>query len=227
MPSDFPKSPTFLKGALIAYESQFLGPVPNVIVFQYNPEQLSRSISQRTATPTGEGEGTGAARRDAQRVPGPPQETITLTVHLSATDQLAEPGTHPHTVNHGLHPALAALELLLYPSSEQFLLSQALAQAGTAQQTPPDLPIVLFVWGPSRVVPVRLTSFSVTEKAFDQKLNPIQAEVELGMKVLTYQDLDPDSLGYGAYLVHQVQKEALARLNLFNSAEQILGMLPF
>jgi hypothetical protein len=227
MPSDFTRSPKFLKGALIAYESQFLGPIPNVIIFQYNPEGMRRSLSQRTATPSGEGERTGAARRDAQRVPGPPEESITLKVELDAADQLAEPTSHPHTVAFGLHPALAALELLLYPSSEQFLLSQALAQAGTAQQTPPDLPIVLLVWGPSRVVPVRLTSFSVTEKAFDQNLNPIQAEVELGLKVLSYMDLDPNSLGYGAYLVHQVQKEALARLNLLNSAEQILGMLPF
>lgn len=226
MPSDFPRSPTFLKGALVAYESQFLGPVPNVIVFQYNPDQLRRSLSQRTATSAESQDSTGTARRDAQRVPGPPQETITLTVHLSAADQLAEPASYPHTVNHGLHPALAALELLLYPSSEQFLLSQVLAQAGTVQQTPPDLPIVLLVWGPSRVVPVRLTSFSVQEKAFDQNLNPIQAEVELSMKVLTYMDLDSDSLGYGAYLVHQIQKEVLARLNLFNSAEQIVGMLP-
>ena len=102
-----------------------------------------------------------------------------------------------------------------------------MAQAGTAQQTPPDLPIVLFVWGPSRVVPVRLTSFSVTEKAFDQNLNPTEAEVGMGLKVLSYMDLDPSSLGHGAYLVHQVQKEALARFNLLNSAEHILGKLPF
>lgn len=227
MPSDFTRSPKFLKGALVAYQSQFLGPVPNVIVFQYNPEEMRRSLSQRTARTAEQEESTGAARRDAQRVPGPPEETITLKVELDAADQLAEPAAHPHIVSYGLHPALAALELLLYPSSEQFLLSQTLAQAGTAQQTPPDLPIVLFVWGPSRVVPVRLTSFSVTEKAFDQNLNPIAAEVELGLTVLSYMDLDPDSLGYNAYVVHQTQKEALARLNLLNSAEQILGMLPF
>lgn len=227
MPSDFPRSPKFLKGALVAYESQFLGPIPNVIVFQYNPESLSRSLSQRTAPTTQEGQQTGVARQDAQRVPGPPEETISLTIHLDAADQLAEPASHAVTVISGLHPTLAALELLLYPKTEQILISQALSQAGMTQANPPDLPIVLFIWGKSRVVPVRLTSYSVSEKAFDQGLNPILAEVTLGMKVLTYMDLASGTLGHNAYMVYQTQKEVLARLNLLNSAEQIIGMLPF
>jgi hypothetical protein len=225
MPSDFPRSPKFLKGALVAYESQFLGPVPNVIVFQYNPEQLSRSLAQRTPAP--DPKNVGAVREDVQRVQGPPIETINLTVMLDAADQLAEPALHPHTVAFGLHPALAAMELLLYPPSTQVLLNQTLAQAGTAQIAPSDVPLVLFVWGVRRVVPVRLMNFSVTEEAFDQQLNPIQAKVELGMRVLTYLELQQTSVGYGAYLATQVQKEGLARLNLLNSAEQIIGMLPF
>jgi hypothetical protein len=227
MPSDFPRSPKFLKGALVAYESQFLGPIPNVIVFQYNPETLSRSLIQRTSPTTQEGQQTGVARQDANRVPGPPEETISLTIHLDAADQLAEPANHGVTVISGLHPILAALELLLYPKTEQILISKALSKAGTTQTNPPDLPIVLFVWGKSRVVPVRLTSFSVSEKSFDQGLNPIQAEVNLGMKVLTYMDLTEGTVGHNAYMVYQTQKEILARLNLLSSAEQILGMIPF
>ncbi len=228
MPSDFPRTPRFLKGALVAYESKFLGPIPNVIVFQYNPESLSRSISQRVAAPVSqESQQSGVARQDAQRVPGPPEETITLTIQLDAADQLAEPASHVHTVEFGLHPTLAALELLLYPKTDQILISESLSKAGEIQTNPPDLPIVLFVWGKSRVVPVRLTSFSVSEKAFDQGLNPIQAEVNLGMKVLTYMDLAEGTLGRNAYMVYQTQKEVLARLNLLNSAEQIFGTLPF
>jgi hypothetical protein len=225
MPSDFPRSPKFLKGALVAYESQFLGPIPNVIVFQYNPEQLSRTLAYRAAPP--EPSNVGGAREDVLRVQGPPVETISLSVVLDAADQLAEPALHPHTVMHGLHPALAALELLLYPPSAQFLLNRTLAQAGTAQICPADVPLVLFIWGPSRVLPVRLTSFSVTEEAFDQMLNPIRARVELSMRVLTYMELKETSLGYGAYLATQAQKEVLARLNLISSAEQMLGLLPF
>lgn len=227
MPSDFPRSPKFLKGALVVYESQFLGPIPNVIVFQYNPAQLSRTLQSRTPTTAAGRESAGSAREDAYRVQGPPVETISLSVELNAADQLAEPATHPHTVLYGLNPTLAALELLLYPDSTQILQQVALAVAGTVQTSPADLPLVLFVWGPSRVLPVRLTKFSVTEQAFDQLLNPIQAKVELGMKVMTYLELEQTSLGYGAYMVSQIQKEVLARLNLVNSAEQILGILPF
>ncbi len=224
MTSEFPRSPKFLKGALVAYESDFLGPIPNVIVFQYNPEQLSRSLAHRSPPP--EASNVGASREDVQRVMGPPVETISFTVILDAADQLAEPITHPHVVAFGLQPALAALELLLYPATSQILLNTALAEAGTAQVCPEDTPLVLFIWGPSRVLPVRLTSFSVTEEAFDQLLNPIRAKVDLGMQVLTYMELRDSSLGRGAYMVTQIQKEVLARLNLLNSAEQILGMLP-
>lgn len=227
MPSDFPRTPKFLKGALVAYESPFLGPVPNVIVFQYNPESLSRALSQRAAPAEQESQQTGVARQATPRAPGPPDETITLTIYLDAADQLAQPVSHPHTVMFGLHPTLAALELLLYPRLDNLLIAQALARAGTAQTNPPNLPIVLFVWGKSRVVPVRLSSFAVREKAFDQELNPILAEVDLGMKVLTYMDLEQSTVGYTAYMVYQTQKEALARLNLINSVEQVIGLLPF
>lgn len=225
MASDFPRSPKFLKGALVAYESNFLGPIPNIIVFQYNPESLNRTLSQRTAAATA-GSERGAARTDANRVAGPPKETITLTVQLRAADQLAEPANNPHVVGFGLNPALAAMELLLYPSSEQYLLDLALSQAGTVQHTPPDLPLVLFIWGPSRVLPVRLTSFTIKEQAFDQLLNPIQAEVDLGLEVLTYMDLQVGTLGHGAYVASQVQKEVIARLNLINTAQEIVSILP-
>lgn len=224
MPSEFPGSPKFLKGALAAYQSQFLGPLPNVVVFQYNPDQLSRQLSHRAAPP--EPGNLGAAREDVLRVQGPPIERISLSVELDATDQLAEPGSNPAVVTHGLHPALAAMELLLYPPNAQALLNRTLARAGTAQLCPADLPLVLFVWGPSRVVPVRLTSFAITEEAFDQQLNPIRARVELGMQVLSYMELRETSLGYGAYLAHQVQKEVLARLATIGSSGEIARLLP-
>jgi hypothetical protein len=227
MPSDFPGRPKLLKGALVEYESQFLGPVPNVIVFQYNPEQLSRTLAHRTTPP--EPDKIGAAKEDAFRVLGPPVESISLTVELDATDQLAEPGLHPHVVQHGLQPALAALELLLYPKSTQILRDRELAQAGDTaiSKEGEATPLVLFVWGPSRVLPVRLTSFSVTELQFDQQLNPIQATVALGMRVLTHMELKETSLGSIAYMATQTQKELLARLNLANRADQVVGMLPF
>ncbi|HEY44897.1 MAG TPA: hypothetical protein G4O11_13030 [Anaerolineae bacterium] len=224
MPTGFTRSPKFLKGALVAYESQFIAAVPNIIVFQYNPEQLSRSLSHRVEI--AEVKDVGKARSETYRTSGPPVETIDITVTIDAADQLAEPQLHPFAVARGIHPVLAALELLMYPPADQFIQLSALAAAGSAQLSSIDVPLVLFVWGPSRVLPVRLTSFSVTEQAFDQQLNPIRGEVRLGMKVMSYVDLKADSIGYGAYMATQTQKEIMARLNIANNVEQIIGMLP-
>lgn len=224
MPSDFPRSPKFLKGALVAYKSQFIGALPNIIVFQYNPERLSRSLSHRMEI--AEKKDIGEAKSETYRTSGPPVETIDITVTIDATDQLAEPGTHPLAVTKGIHPTLAALELLMYPPIDQFIQMTTLAAAGSAQLSSADIPLVLFVWGPSRVLPVRLTRFSVTEKAFDQQLNPIRAEVTLGMKVMSYVDLTSDSIGHGAYVATQIQKEVMARLNMVSNVEQIVDMLP-
>ena len=225
MPSEFPLSPRLLKGALVVYDSQKPGPPPRVIAFQYNAEQLTRSLANRAAPP--EPSDVGAAREDSFRVLGPPVETINLSVVLDAADQLEEPETNPEVAANGLHPALAALELLLYPPSTQVLLNRSLAQAGKVQVCPADLPLTLLVWGKSRVVPVRLTSFSVTEEAFDPMLNPIQAKVDLGMRVLTYMELKEDTVGFGAYIAYQAQKEVLARMTGPGAAlSAIRGIIP-
>src|SRR5262245_5596042 len=226
MPSEFPRSPRLLKGALVVFDSQKSGPPPRVIVFQYNAEQLSRSLASRAAPP--EPSDVGAAREDSFRVLGPPVETINLSVVLDAADQLEQPEQNIEVALNGLHPALAALELLLYPPSAQVLLNRNLAQAGKVQVCPADLPLTLLVWGKSRVVPVRLTSFSVTEEAFDPKLNPIQAKVDLGMRVLTYMELKEDTVGFGAYIAYQTQKEVLARMIRPGNADNVIrGLLPF
>jgi hypothetical protein len=158
---------------------------------------------------------------------GPPVETINLSVELDAADQLEQPDRNTEVVASGLHPALAALELLLYPLSTQVTLNRNLAQAGKVQLCPADLPLTLLVWGKSRVVPVRLTSFSITEEAFDPRLNPIRAKVDLGMRVLTYMELKDDTLGFGAYIAYQTRKETLARqVRPGNADSAIRGLIP-
>jgi hypothetical protein len=109
----------------------------------------------------------------------------------------------------GIYPQLSALEMLVYPSSAQVILNTALMLAGTMEVTPPIGPMTLFVWGAKRVLPVRLTSLSITEEAFDPNLNPIRARVKLAMRVLTYSDLPVAHPGYGLFLAHQIVKEAM------------------
>ena len=226
MPSDFPGSAKALKGALVVYQQQFLGKVPNVIVFQYNPDSVKHDLSNRAPVP--DEKSPGALKEDVLRTMGAPVESFSLSVELDAADQLDEPLIHPAAVQLGIHPALAALELLLYPPQEGGLW-QATTSGSDIVQTSKEgqtVPLVLFVWGKRRVLPVQVSSFSVTEQAFDENLNPIRASVELQLQVLTDAHLVKDSIGYGAYRATLRQKEVMAALNLANSAEQVLGISP-
>ena len=208
MASEFPGRPKLLKGALAVYGSHTPGTQPQLILFQYNPDQVRRTLARRAAPQ--EPGGSGGAKEDVLRAPGPPVESINLTMALDATDHLAEPDAHQDTVEHGLYPALAALEMMLYPPAARVQENEQLAGEGEVQVSPEELPLVLLVWGRSRVVPVMLTNFSVTEEAFDTALNPIRAKVELGLRVLTYIELASTSLGRDAYLAYQRNQETLA-----------------
>jgi hypothetical protein len=205
------RRPRVQKGALLVYESQDAGAPPSQrITFAYNPEQLRRSFAARA--PQQQPQQTAAARQDVLRVPGPPIETITLSVVLDAADQLAEPEANDAVVRNGLHPVLATLELLLYPASARVEQIERQAQAGEVQVSPSQVPLVVLAWGDSRVVPVLLQSFSVTEEQFDQRLNPIHAKVELGLRVLTYMEFPQASAGRDTYVGYQKKKEQLAQL---------------
>ena len=222
MPGEFPRRPRLLKGALVAYDQAILGPIPNIIVLQYNPDQLTRTLRPRAAPR--KPATTGEVKQDTLLTAGPPDESISLAVEVDATDQL-ETGNRIGR-ERGVQPALAALELLMYPKSKEVRSNAFKAGRGTHVLKPEKLPVVLFVWGKARVVPVRVTTCTVTEQAFDQVLNPIRARVDLGLQVLTYIDLPKDNLGAQAFNAMLVQRESMAQLNLVNAAELILGMLP-
>jgi len=220
MPSDFPRSPKLLKGALVVFETA--APVPtNLIVFQYNPDGMTRGFQQASGQSPQPGAGDTLNAL-------PPIETFQLSAALDAADQLENPGQNPLAVAVGLHPTLAALELLLYPGSTLLILTQALSLAGSAVLTPARAPLVLLVWGPARVVPVRLASLSIEEQAFDQLLNPIRAQVTLGLRALTIPELRQAGPPFDTLaIVNHIAKEVLARANIFNSAQQIGESLPF
>jgi hypothetical protein len=205
----FSGSPRLLKGAIIGLDP--LEPVASVIVFQYNPDSLTRTITASAAGGEGEGE--------ALRLKGPPEEAIRLSVEIDATDQL-EHGLPPAIVT-GLHPTLASLEMLLYPSSALTIANEALLRAGVIEVIPPQAPLTLFVWGPQRVLPVRLTSLGITEEAFDTVLNPTRARVELELRVLTYQDLGLASAGGSLFMAHQVAKEVMAAVGSVSGAASL------
>jgi hypothetical protein len=150
-------------------------------------------------------------------------ETLKLDAEIDATDQLEDPQNNPNTIQLGIQPQLAALETIIYPPNAQIQNENTMAQVGTIEVAPMEAPLQIFVWSSSRVLPVRITEFSVTEEAFDVNLNPIRAKVSLGMRVLSVMDLSFDHKGNGLFMAYHQQKERLATLAGGNSLS-LLGI---
>ncbi|MGC9969997.1 MAG: hypothetical protein ABSE56_05350 [Bryobacteraceae bacterium] len=201
--SSFPGSPRLIKGGLVLLDP-VTSAVQRVITLQYNPDQLSRSLQIQGQT--GEGD-----RLEALRLKGPPIETIKLEAEIDATDQLEFPDQNPDAVQLGIAPQLAAIETIIYPDSSQLQNADQFASSGAFEIFPLPAPLTLFVAGKNRIVPVRVTEFSVTEEAFDPSLNPLRAKVSLGMRVLSVNDLDFASKGNSLYMIYQQTKERMAR----------------
>jgi hypothetical protein len=205
--SSFPNSPRLLKGGIVLLDP-LSGAVQGIITLQYNPDTLTRSLQVQSVDPAG-----GKNRSEALRLKGPPVETFKLDAEIDATDLLEQPDQNSATVQAGIYPQLAALETIIYPTSGQLLNNNTLARSGTLEIAPMEAPLTLFVWSKNRVVPVRITDFSVTEEAFDVNLNPIRAKVSLGMRVLSVDDLGFEEKGGNLFMVYQQQKERLSGLS--------------
>ena len=194
----FPGSPRVLKGAIVGIDP--LNPVASVIVFQYNPDSLTRTLQVRTAG--------GEEDQGVMRLSGPPEESIKLSIEIDATDQLERGDATAR--QSGIYPALAALEMLIYPKSAVVIANEVLIRVGVIEVIPMEAPLTLLVWGAKRIVPVRITELSITEEAFDTDLNPIRAKIDLGVKVLTYTELGLLSPGGALFMTHQIAKEVMA-----------------
>jgi hypothetical protein len=194
-----PIAPRLLKGAIIGMDIS--NPLASVAVFQYNPDTVTRRVTARTQQNTD--------RVDAVRLQGPPSETVTVQIEVDAADQ----GVGNAASGLGVHAPVAALEMLLYPKTAFVISNWAFMQAGLLSWIAPAAPLTLFVWGPTRVVPVRITEMTITEEAHDNLLNPVRAKIDLSMHVLSYHDLPPTHVGSIMFLVHQVTKELLATSN--------------
>lgn len=196
----FPGSPSLVKGGIVLIDPE-TSAVERIVALQYNPDTLTRTLQVQDVR-------EGAGRSEALRLSGPPIETIKLDAEIDATDQLEQADSTATTV--GIHPQLAILETLVYPTTDQLLNNNALAQSGTLEIIPMQAPLTLFVWNKNRILPVRLTDFSITEEAFDVNLNPIRAKVSLSMCVLTVDDVGFDHKGGGLFMNYHRNKENLA-----------------
>jgi hypothetical protein len=211
----FPNSPRLVKGGIVTMDPD-TSAVQSIIALQYNPDSLTRSL-QIQSLPGGQ----DGVRVDALRLRGPAVETIKLEAELDATDQLET--LNATAMQYGLQPQLAQLEMLVNPTVETLMADDAMANAGTLEIIPLEQPLTLFVWSKSRVVPVRLTDFSITEEAFDPNLNPIRAKVSLGMRVLNVDDLGFSHPGGRMFMTYLTNKEQLAS-KVANVAITVLGL---
>jgi hypothetical protein len=233
-----------LKGALISFTPSFVGAVPNVIVFQINPETISHTWDEPEASRPPAGVRTNY---DPLAVTGVPGEKFSFTLILDSNDDIADATTNPiaaaSAVLSGAYPRLAALEMLQYPmASFSTLLGQVSSTLSTNSAGAPSVstinvpasqvPVVLFVWGPARIVPVRVTDLQITEQLYDELLNPVHAEAQIGLRVLTPDELaavqEPmRDIANVAYVYTQGLRQAQAAANLgATAAASIIGMLP-
>jgi hypothetical protein len=218
--SAVPISPRLVKGGLVLVDPAS-ATVRRVITLQYNPDTLSRTLQTQSFTAGSE----GGNRAEALRLKGPPIETIKLDVEIDATDQM-ETGD-PQTAQAGIQPQLAALETIVYPSADQLEANNALSRSGALEIVPMQTALTLFVWSKTRILPVRITDFSITEEAFDPQLNPIRAKVSLSLRVLSVDDLGFDTRGGSLFMTYQRQKEQLARQNRSGGLGALgIGALP-
>ena len=218
-----------LRGALIEYGSDFLGPLPNIVLFQFNPETMTRAI-QVPQRPT------GATARETAQAGEPPVERITIKASFSAADALGQGDILARAS--GVGPQLAALEKMVFPTN---VLGGLIGKAvdaigdaiGGATGDPPTQPIprekyprILFIWGLTRALPVTIESMSITEQKYDALLNPVQAEVNIGLAVMPPAKCSDDVVAKGAYEYTSVAKEAMAALNLANTVQIAADILP-
>jgi hypothetical protein len=215
-----PESPHTLKGGLVLLDAT-TSLVSRIIVFQYNPDTLSRTLQAQATAPDASG---GGDRSEVLRLKGPPVETIKLDVEIDATDQLET--NNAVAVQSGLLPQLAAFETIVYPPTTLIIANHALASSGMLEILPMEAPLVLFVWSASRIVPVRITDFTITEEAFDTALNPIRAKVSLSMRVLSVSDLGFDHRGSSIYLAYQRVKETFAAVGGGSLGQLGIGTIP-
>jgi hypothetical protein len=215
--STFPGSPRVTKGAIVGLD--VFNPVASIVVFQYNPDTVTRTVSPQASGDKGD-------HGDALRLKGPPNETIKLDVEIDAADQPdqpEQPTAKKPPARTSVYPALSSLEMLLYPKSALVVANEVLARFGVIEVIPPEAPLTLLIWGLKRVVPVRLTQLAITEEAFDPELNPIRAKASLDLRVLTYQDLGFFTVGGAISMTHQVTKEVMATLSGYGFVKENVG----
>jgi hypothetical protein len=228
--SGYERTPAVIPGAFVQLIEDIIGVVPNIIAFQYNPESVTRTLEPWNPFEVDQAD-RGSQAPTVQ--PYAPTEKFSFTLDLHAADFM-ETG-NPLAIAHGVAPQIAALKKLTQPTEGLLgdLVASAKALAGNpaASMERPTVPIVLLILGPGIIYPVRVTSFSVEEKEFNTLLYPLHATCALEMQVLTpdvfkCRETAANGTAVATYNFTKLQEDALALLNIANSAQTVVGSLP-
>ncbi len=233
---------SYLRGLLVEYGADILGPIPNVVVFQFNPEKLERGLSPPAGSSAARSSSQPSTNPCASQQPnrgggGSASETITLTAHFDASDDLGANNARSIVPRaFGVGPQLVALERMIKPTGGALagLIARGLDAIGdaitgrgdgTQPEPPQQMPKILFIWGPARVLPVQINTMTITEKKFDSFLNPVQAEVKIVMKAISsFPERSSDRVGRGALTYTEVVKDLEQIANL---TEAVVDVVPF
>lgn len=159
--------------------------------------------------------------RDGQRV-RVQEETISFDIRLDATDKM-EAGD-PIAATFGVLPQLATLELMVHPKADSLLGAAVDAllglgdDAGFSSSKKPNPPLVLFIWGHKRVLPVNINSMNITETEFSTLLDPTRATVSVSLTVI--EGSNP------FYTYSKIAKEVSSVLNLANITDIANVVIP-
>lgn len=192
--------PRFLKGGFVVLNTE-TGAVQNTLPLTVNPDRLSRSFEIQSV-------GEDAGRASPLRLTGPAAETITVEVKLDAGDGLDR--ADALALREGVRPQIALLQTLISPTTQTIEANDALQKTGALEILPMVQPLLLFVWGPDQIAPVRIQSMTVNEMLHNSRLYPLQATVNLSLRVLTVDDLGVSSRGGALFLTYLRAVEASA-----------------
>ncbi len=228
--SGFLNKPKILRGAFVEYG---LSIPPLFVVFQFNPVQLTRNRSlSYAASSSAQINGEGKSLRDFHKkyadlgelrdkqVVTVQEEAISFEIRLDASDKLDEGDAI--TEQFGIAPQLSTLELMVHPKDES-LLVKALSSlpglsGGFSFTRKPNPPLILFIWGRKRVLPVNINSLNITEILYSTDLNPIRATAAVNLTVIEGGGLP--------YMYTKAMKEVMSVLNLANITDIANVVIP-
>ncbi len=195
-----------IKGALLRLDPANPNATPKTLLFQFNPANMRRTLQSNTVG------GEPGGHTEWVRFTGAPTEVYSLEIEIDSRDTLPGQGSEQIAEADGIYPWLYAIETMMYPQTSQVTANTSALAQGTLEVAPYPSPLVLLTWGKDRVVPVLLTSYTVTEQFYDPELRPVRATIQLEARALSYSDLASTSVGYNQFMAYARVKEQLAQV---------------